>query len=517
MPSRSAARRCASPSADLAIAIAIASAQRATSVPADLVAIGEVGLAGELRRVPRPRARLAEAARLGFTQRRRPEPARQRPSTASPASSGRSSPCGDHRRRCRWPASMSTGRRADGRPTRVRLSSTVVQSAHGGQRQSVARQQPDSGRAAARDPGRRRARAPSCAKGSSASCAAAPAHSSCSATTGSRVDLHRRFRPRRRRSPRPACASSPRWTARSSATGTRPASCTAGVHLMPDPSILTARDRHPSPHRRPGRPPDRRSRSSRSRSRCTSSRCTSTTCATCSRTTGAILGRANQALATLERYKLPPRRGVRHACRRWRSRTSSPSATSRRSPSGSRWCSRSPSEIEDYVLELGTDGRLLALQLEELVGGVDAERELVIRDYLPTGRRARTPKPSWPSSTRSRRPTCSTSARSPGRLRSARPRPSTAAVSPRGYRLLARSRASPTPSSSGSSSTSARCRSCWPPASTTCRPSRASATLRARGVREVSVRCDAERIPREAQSAPRLSESVAADRSLSCH
>jgi diadenylate cyclase len=44
-------------------------------------------------------------------------------------------------------------------------------------------------------------------------------------------------------------------------------------------------------------------------------------------------------------------------------------------------------EIEDYVLELGTDGRLLSLQLEELVTGVDAERELVVRDYLPSGRR----------------------------------------------------------------------------------------------------------------------------------
>ena len=40
-------------------------------------------------------------------------------------------------------------------------------------------------------------------------------------------------------------------------------------------------------------------------------------------------------------------------------------------------------EIEDYVLELGSDGRLLSLQLDELVTGVDIERELVIRDYLP--------------------------------------------------------------------------------------------------------------------------------------
>jgi diadenylate cyclase len=47
-------------------------------------------------------------------------------------------------------------------------------------------------------------------------------------------------------------------------------------------------------------------------------------------------------------------------------------------------------EIEGYVVELGTDGRLLSLQLDELLAGVDAERQLVARDYLPGGRRART-------------------------------------------------------------------------------------------------------------------------------
>ncbi len=44
---------------------------------------------------------------------------------------------------------------------------------------------------------------------------------------------------------------------------------------------------------------------------------------------------------------------------------------------------RISAEIQDYVVELGTDGRLLALQLEELVGGLGNDRELVIRDYLP--------------------------------------------------------------------------------------------------------------------------------------
>ncbi len=45
---------------------------------------------------------------------------------------------------------------------------------------------------------------------------------------------------------------------------------------------------------------------------------------------------------------------------------------------------RISAEIQDYVVELGTDGRLLSLQLEELVGGLGNDRELVIRDYLPT-------------------------------------------------------------------------------------------------------------------------------------
>ena len=39
-------------------------------------------------------------------------------------------------------------------------------------------------------------------------------------------------------------------------------------------------------------------------------------------------------------------------------------------------------EIEGYVVELGDDGRLVALQLEELTGGVEDDRRLVARDYF---------------------------------------------------------------------------------------------------------------------------------------
>ncbi len=104
---------------------------------------------------------------------------------------------------------------------------------------------------------------------------------------------------------------------------------------------------------------------------------------------GAILSRANQALATLERYKL-----------RLDEVSSTLSALEIEDLVTVRdvavvaqrleMVTRIAREIEDYVLELGSDGRLLSLQLDELVTGVDLERELVIRDYLPLTRRRRT-------------------------------------------------------------------------------------------------------------------------------
>ncbi|CAN5309578.1 DNA integrity scanning diadenylate cyclase DisA [soil metagenome] len=106
---------------------------------------------------------------------------------------------------------------------------------------------------------------------------------------------------------------------------------------------------------------------------------------------GKILSRANQALATLERYKL-----------RLDEVSSTLSALEIEDLVTVRdvevvaqrleMVTRIAREIEDYVLELGTDGRLLSLQLEELITGVDAERELVIRDYVPGGRKGKSPE-----------------------------------------------------------------------------------------------------------------------------
>ncbi|MWB99076.1 DNA repair protein RadA [Agromyces seonyuensis] len=59
--------RLVEPAADLAIAIAIASAVRDKAVPNDFAAFGEISLAGEVRPVAAAPRRAAEAKRLGYT------------------------------------------------------------------------------------------------------------------------------------------------------------------------------------------------------------------------------------------------------------------------------------------------------------------------------------------------------------------------------------------------------------------------------------------------------------------
>lgn len=99
----------------------------------------------------------------------------------------------------------------------------------------------------------------------------------------------------------------------------------------------------------------------------------------------AILQRANQALQTLERYKarldevtgtlsaleiedLVTVRDVANVLQRLE------------------MVRRIKDEIADYVVQLGIDGRLLNLQLEELTGGLSDDLRLVVRDYLAEAR-----------------------------------------------------------------------------------------------------------------------------------
>jgi diadenylate cyclase len=104
----------------------------------------------------------------------------------------------------------------------------------------------------------------------------------------------------------------------------------------------------------------------------------------------AILSKANQALQTLERYKLrlDEVSGTLSALEIEDLVTVRDAVAVVQRLEMVR---RIADEIAGYVVELGTDGRLLALQLEELMAGVEADRTLVIRDYLPgeSGRRLR--------------------------------------------------------------------------------------------------------------------------------
>jgi diadenylate cyclase len=94
-----------------------------------------------------------------------------------------------------------------------------------------------------------------------------------------------------------------------------------------------------------------------------------------------LLNRANQALQTLERYK-----------NRLDTVSSSLSALEVEDLVTVRdvvtvlqraeMVRRIAEEIDGYIVELGSDGRLVLLQLDELMGGVEDDRRLVIKDYF---------------------------------------------------------------------------------------------------------------------------------------
>jgi diadenylate cyclase len=97
----------------------------------------------------------------------------------------------------------------------------------------------------------------------------------------------------------------------------------------------------------------------------------------------AILSRANQALATLERYKLR----LDEVSRLLTAHEIEDVATVRDVTAVAQrleMVRRIAGEIEGYQAELGTDGRLLALQFDELIAGSGFERQLIVQDYLPS-------------------------------------------------------------------------------------------------------------------------------------
>lgn len=99
------------------------------------------------------------------------------------------------------------------------------------------------------------------------------------------------------------------------------------------------------------------------------------------RETGAILNKANQALQTLEKYKsvldqvLTNLSGLELE-------DSVTAMDAALAVQRAQLVLRIVREVERYVLELGTEGRLVDLQLEELAGTVEEECSLVVRDYI---------------------------------------------------------------------------------------------------------------------------------------
>jgi diadenylate cyclase len=102
----------------------------------------------------------------------------------------------------------------------------------------------------------------------------------------------------------------------------------------------------------------------------------------------ALLSRANQAIDTLERYKTR----LDEVSNTLSALEIEDLVTVRDTVSVSQRLEmvlRIEEELIKYVVELGVDGRLLSLQLEELMAGVRTDRELIIRDYESAGRNTR--------------------------------------------------------------------------------------------------------------------------------
>ena len=107
--------------------------------------------------------------------------------------------------------------------------------------------------------------------------------------------------------------------------------------------------------------------------------------------TNAVLNKANQGIQTLERYKkvfdnrlsilneyefndIVTLKNVIDVIQR------------------AEMVMRIADEIKKQIYELGEDGRLVKMQLEELIGGLKKEEELIIKDYIAPAKKRRIPE-----------------------------------------------------------------------------------------------------------------------------
>ena len=126
---------------------------------------------------------------------------------------------------------------------------------------------------------------------------------------------------------------------------------------------------------------------------------------------GRLLDRANQALQTLERYKVRLDDAIANL-----TGVELEDVVSLRDVVAvvqrGEMVHRIAEEIETMIIELGVDARLLRLQLDEIYGDIDDELDLVVADYLPAGR---TTADTQAEMSRSTTTTCSTCASPPRR------------------------------------------------------------------------------------------------------
>jgi diadenylate cyclase len=95
----------------------------------------------------------------------------------------------------------------------------------------------------------------------------------------------------------------------------------------------------------------------------------------------ALLTRANQAIQTLERYK----QRLTEVASNLLGLEVEDQATLRDVVTVVQrieMVHRIAAEVEGLVVELGSEGRLMRLQLDELMGGVDIERRMLVRDHI---------------------------------------------------------------------------------------------------------------------------------------
>lgn len=159
----------------------------------------------------------------------------------------------------------------------------------------------------------------------------------------------------------------------------------ANVHLVPDPSIPTNETgtRHRSAERtakQTGKPVISVSESMRIVTLYVGDR------KRVLEDVSSLLVRANQALATLERYRLR----FDEVAANLTARELEDSVTLRDvlvALQRAELVRRIAEEVAEHAAELGTEGRLIELQLEELVGSVEEERTLIVQDFVADRRR----------------------------------------------------------------------------------------------------------------------------------